>query len=289
MSGEGAVNTAVQHRLLSLGAHTHQATSEKCASAGKRRHNGAFVMTSRPFRLAQLTDLHWLADPAGRVYGVDTRSTGLEVLEAVKAWQPDALLLTGDLADRGEEAAYRDLAEAIGALPCYALPGNHDEPQRMARHLTVPDGPSPLGGWQLLPIDAWIADSEAGRLGPARLEALRRALDEINSPTLAASHHPPLSVGSAWADESGLLDGAAVLAALGGQPQVRALVCGHVHQALGAWHGNVRVLTSPSTGSQARPRRAQFEEDTRGPGYRRLWLYPDGRWSTQVYRISQKQ
>src|SRR5690349_13704045 len=70
------------------------------------------------FRLAVVGDLHCREDQHGRFR---------EMMRAVNA-EADALLLCGDLTDRGLPEEAKTLAEALAGLtiPCAAVLGNHD-------------------------------------------------------------------------------------------------------------------------------------------------------------------
>ena len=84
-----------------------------------------------PVRLAVLTDLH------SCVYGEDQQ----ELLAAVAALKPDAVLLGGDIVDdkMPEEAAWKTVASLAEAYPCAYVTGNHEwwsgEAERMCAQM----------------------------------------------------------------------------------------------------------------------------------------------------------
>src|ERR1700731_2125511 len=94
-----------------------------------------------PKVIVQLSDLHITA--SGELHGVvDSLATLQGVLHLLEtSGLPDLLLFTGDLADKGEPAAYhrlREVVEAFGArtgVPYLYLPGNHDERRAFRRDL----------------------------------------------------------------------------------------------------------------------------------------------------------
>ena len=64
----------------------------------------------RGFRLAQISDCHLSADPDKPYRGLRA-DTGLEaVIAATARWQPDAVLVTGDLSEDASESSYQRLA-----------------------------------------------------------------------------------------------------------------------------------------------------------------------------------
>lgn len=66
---------------------------------------------------------------------------------------------------------------------------------------------------------------------------------------------------------------------------MRLVLCGHVHQETDLLHEGVRFISSPSTCIQFEPLSRDFGLDSKGPGWRYLQLYADGRIETQVHRL----
>ena len=72
-------------------------------------------------------------------------------------------------------------------------------------------------------------------------------------------------------------------------PQVKLMVTGHLHQAIEIQQQGIEILTTPSTCFQFKPHCKNFTLDSLNPGYRVIQLFPDGRFKTQVHRLSGKQ
>ena len=65
----------------------------------------------------QLTDLH-IAPPGVPTQGVDLRANFLAGLQEAKAWQPDALVISGDLCfEVGNESVYRWIKAQLADFP----------------------------------------------------------------------------------------------------------------------------------------------------------------------------
>lgn len=249
----------------------------------------------RPVALVQITDTHLFADPAARYRGWCTDAALDRILARLgeDSLPVDAFLLSGDLAEDESPAAYTRLQAMLSAwdCPCYALPGNHDDPAVMRRYLTSAPGwqllgEARLGQWQLLLLDSRLAGSTGGQLSEAELHRARRVLDAGCDPCLIAVHHHPVAIGSAWMDGIGLANGAELIELATRYPQVRAIAFGHVHQRIDMRRRGLRLLACPSTWRQFMPGATRPCEDPhRGPGYRRLWLHPDGRLQTRIYRL----
>jgi 3',5'-cyclic-AMP phosphodiesterase len=83
----------------------------------------------------------------------------------------------------------------------------------------------------------------------------------------------------------GVEDGEELIALCDRHPEVKALVCGHIHQEFEQRIGGCSVLGTPSTCVQFKPRRAEFAIDTQAPGYRELTLLTTARCETRVVRL----
>jgi len=177
--------------------------------------------------------------------------------------RPDALLVTGDLADHASDDEYERLGEMLAALdaPIHVLPGNHDDRRALSRHFGVPDaGGEPvyhsadLGPLRLVLLDTTIPGEDSGALGSDQLDwldaELARAPDTL---TLIAMHHPPLVTGMALWDAIGLApaDRDRLGAVIERHPQVRCLVGGHFHRTITGELAGRTVLAVPSTYAQS--------------------------------------
>lgn len=245
----------------------------------------------RPVQLLQVTDTHLFADPAREIYGTNTADSLRATLQAASALgrRPDAVLVTGDVADDESRGAYLNFRRTLGELgvPVHCLPGNHDSPALMAELLDRDGfaycGRVDLGGWRVVLVDSHVDRDPSGFV---RAGELRRLDDDLRTadgrPALVCVHHPPLPLGSAWIDRVGLRNAAELLAVTDRHPNVRAIVAGHVHQQAERERGALRVLTTPSTYAQFTPGTADFLLDDRPPGYRWLTLGADGTLATEV-------
>ena len=239
-------------------------------------------------RLVQFTDTHLLVDPAATLRGART----LPRLQACLAharrhfFPVDAILVTGDVV-HDDPAAYGVVDLVLGDLdvPVLLIPGNHDVPDEMRRRLA--HRPFQVGGefrtangWQVLLLESWFAESAdgEGQLGDRQLTAVEDALAHDAAPhAFVFLHHPPVRMDSDALDELGLLDGAELCRTVAQHARVRGVCWGHAHQALDIYARNdVRLMCTPATAMQFRPRNPTFEVDDRPPGYRVIDLGADG-------------
>lgn len=245
-------------------------------------------------RIAQISDLH--IQPGGaRAYGVvDTAALLERCVARLNALRPppDVVLATGDLVQEGTPEEYARLRGILAPLaaPLHVLPGNHDD--RTALRAAFPDAAGADGGGfvqyaledgplRVVALDTLWPGEEAGRLCAERLGWLERTLAaRPAAPTLLALHHPPFPTGLAHLDGIGLREGAAELERIvRAHPQVRRVVCGHLHRAIHTRWAGVPASVAPATCHQAalelRPDQpAAFVAEP--PGFHLHWWRDDG-------------
>ncbi len=249
--------------------------------------------------LLQITDTHLFADDGGSLLGVATKDSFHAVLDAVEvAARPfEAIVATGDISQDHTEASYQRFCDGIARWPqpCFWLPGNHDYQPSMQSVLPSPQIKSchqVLAGehWQVILLDSQVKGVPHGELSDSQLAILEQALAaHPQRHALVLLHHHPLPAGSTWLDQHQLHNADAFWAVLARHPQVKAVLCGHIHQELDCLYQGVRVMATPSTCIQFQPDSHDFALDNNNPGWRILELLADGQIDTQVYRLTGRQ
>jgi len=241
-----------------------------------------------------ITDFHLFGDSKGQLLGVTTEQTLSTVIDNAlsRDGTPDVVIATGDLSQDGTPEAYRRLhaiLDAIGA-PVLCLPGNHDEPALLDLHLAGGNVRTArcnvLDHWQLIMLDTTSAGNVGGHLDADELAALEHALQakpELHA--LICLHHHPVPTGSRWMDGIGLNNADALFEVIDGYSNVKALLWGHVHQEFCADRNGVKLMSSPSTCFQFKPRSREFALDDASPGYRLLRLGSGGGLESVVRRV----
>jgi 3',5'-cyclic-AMP phosphodiesterase len=245
-----------------------------------------------PLRVVQITDCHLGERVGARLLNLDTDRSLAAVLDLVRTQQPhiDVVLATGDLSDQGSAAAYRRFLNATRDLSAHArwLPGDDAVTMRralagdarMQRNLL-------LDKWQIIMLDSAVPGEVGGYLDESELVALRSCLRAAPQHyALICVHHHALPVGCDWLDTQLIANAEQFWAVIDEFPQVRAVLSGHVHQRCEIRRKQVRVLTSPSTCIQFAPNSVDFRVDNEAPGYRWFDLHDDGRFHTEVERVS---
>jgi Icc protein len=246
---------------------------------------------ARLLRLVQLSDCHLPLDPQSNYRGLSADRNLASLLPAMRRWQPDWLLLTGDVSEDASAAAYGRASAHLSTVgaPVLALPGNHDDPAVMRPFFPNGCWNGPLSvaarGWQLVLLDSNQPGQVSGRFPAAALDALEHCLRSSQAAhVLLALHHQPVPVGSDWIDRYPLEDAAQFWAVVDRYPSVRCVIWGHVHQDFQQQRGDVLLLGAPSSVANSLPAREKFTLDLAGPACRWLELQPDGTIETGLLR-----
>lgn len=212
--------------------------------------------------LLHISDTHLLAG-GGRLYdrvaSEDHLRRLFEEFEASGA-RPEAIVFTGDLADRGEADAYRCLrrivdpvAEDLGAQVVWVM-GNHDD-RRAFRAELLGEAPSDapidavthVGGLRIVTLDSTVPGHHHGEVGDEQLEWLRGVLAEpAPDGTILALHHPPVPSVLELAASVELRDQRNLEEALVGT-DVRSILAGHLHYSSTATFGGIPVSVASAT------------------------------------------
>jgi len=248
-----------------------------------------------------------MADPKAALKGIPTRDSLMEVLayvdEGVQAgkWRFDHVVITGDMAHDEQLETYEALRELLGKWTsrCSLIPGNHDDRDciRQAFPQLVPRR-SPADGvflnfslavanWRLIGLDSHVDGEVAGHLDGRQLKWLSDQLTLHKAqPTILFVHHPPFSVDSPWLDAIGLREPSKLIELIQSFPQVRAISSGHVHQEFADVQNGLRLLTTPSTAVQFKPREPEPVYHAVPPGFR-VFQLEDDTFQTQVVRLAE--
>ena len=203
-------------------------------------------------KFIHLSDIHYLAN-AQTVRGIDPRARLEAAVSSISANFADAAfcMVTGDLTDRAEAAAYLDVKDILDrlAMPWHALIGNHDI--RAHARAALPDLPWHSDGFlqydlatdagRFIAMDTVREGHDEGRLDDARLDWLSRRLDaarDTGQDVYLFMHHPPFEIGIKWLDGMHMRDGDRLAAVLARPNNIRHLFLGHVHRPChGSWNG----------------------------------------------------
>ena len=214
--------------------------------------------------IAQITDTH-IKVPGRLAYArVDTTAMLRACVRelAVLDPRPDLVVHTGDLVDLGTAEEYAHFREILSrlAVELIAIPGNHDDRGEMRtsfpEHTHLPSaGPlqfaTQRGPLRIVGLDTLIPGEGAGELCNDRLEWLDATLAAARDlPTLVLMHHPPFLTGIEHMDQLGLRGRNEFAAIVAGHPQIKAILCGHVHRPIFTQVGGRTAVICPSPAHQ---------------------------------------
>jgi 3',5'-cyclic-AMP phosphodiesterase len=198
--------------------------------------------------IAQISDIH--AKPGGK---------SLAALALALAWletaRPDAVIVSGDVANPPWTEGYDLVREALEGLDCPVLmvPGNKDDRESMRasfpqmgwtadEHLSVA---RTIKGVRLVGLDVMVPGEKHGDAGPA-LGWLREQLT-VGEPVLLFMHQHPFNTGFGRVDIAmcrGVEDLADAIVM--GEARVMLLTCGHGHRAVFSVFAGAPAMMCPS-------------------------------------------
>ena len=212
--------------------------------------------------LLHLSDPHLMGGPEPLYGAIDSQSRLAQLFQEVQASgvRPEAVIFTGDLADKGEPEAYAKLraivdpaCEAMGARVIWAM-GNHDNRAHFRTGLLdQPADDSPVdrsyyvNGLRVITLDTSVPGFHHGELSGAQLEWLS---DQLETPapdgTILALHHPPVPSVLDLAVLVELRSQASLAAVLRGS-DVRTILAGHLHYSTTASFAGIPVSVASAT------------------------------------------
>lgn len=223
-------------------------------------------------KIIHISDTH-LVGAGQRIYGLDPRARLEACIADINARQSDAAfcILSGDLTDRGDRGAYRELREVLQDLriPWHLMMGNHDSRAELLE--VFPETPTDPHGFvqrvldtprgRVLLLDSVETGSHAGVFCEARAGWLAARLDEAGDrPAYLFLHHPPFDIGIPSLDRIRLREPGPLIRALEGRRNLRHLFLGHVHRPVsGAWRG------IPFSAVKSTAHQVAFDLQTEGP------------------------
>ena len=201
-------------------------------------------------KFIHLTDLH-LVDREKQLHDLDPAKRFSLCIDSINQYHSDAecCVVTGDLADRGDEDAYRFLAEQLQRLnmPCHLIIGNHDHRLRFREFF--PDTPLDAGGFVqytvettagvFLLLDTVKPGTHAGEYCLQRQDWLRTTLAQhADQPVFLFMHHPPFDLHLPSIDRIGLAEQQAFADVVSAHSNIRHIFFGHAHRPIsGNWRG----------------------------------------------------
>ncbi|MDI1290429.1 MAG: phosphodiesterase [bacterium] len=214
------------------------------------------------YTLLHLSDAHFLADKARLFGSVDTDRGLVAALARIEKSliSPDAIVVTGDLADLGESDAYvrlKSLVDPVAerlSVPVVWVMGNHDVRTPFAAELFGEDVTDQtqdrvwhVGGLRIIALDTSVPGYNHGELTDHQLDWLAAELS-VEAPvgTILAMHHPPISSPIEIMGIIELQERERLGSVLAGS-DVRAILAGHLHNSTYGTFAGIPVSVAAAT------------------------------------------
>jgi 3',5'-cyclic-AMP phosphodiesterase len=249
-----------------------------------------------PKRILQLTDLHLFSNQQSKLIGFNPykslQQVVAQVADSIAKKSPNLIALTGDISQDYSLESYKIAARIFNSLACptVAIMGNHDYPVMFTKVFPDPTNEAhklfSLDNWRILFLNSYWPEHVGGQLAKTELDFLQKTLAESKQKyVIIFLHHPVLSVGSDWLDKLNLSNTSQFLEIIDQYQNIKAVLCGHVHQDTMITRLGVSYISTPSTSWQFAVKTHNFKLDTLMPGYRWIDLYEDGTFQTGIERI----
>lgn len=213
-------------------------------------------------RILHLSDTHFVNEQRPLYGAVDCDAQLATLIERLRGSEvrPDAIVLTGDLADHGAEDAYQRLRAALDPVaaeydcPIVWVMGNHDDRRTFRRVLqddALGDGPvdhvTMVDGLRIIALDSTVPGAHHGQITPDQLEWLEAVLAvPAPSGSLLALHHPPVPTHLGLLQAVELRDAHVLESVLAGS-DVRAILAGHFHYPVSSTFAQIPVSVVAAT------------------------------------------
>jgi Predicted phosphohydrolases len=212
--------------------------------------------------LLHISDTHLLAGGRRLYDRVDSATHLAELFDELTAsrGRPEAIVFTGDLADKGEPDAYARLREIVepaatelGASLIWVM-GNHDDRAAFRSELLGEvatgrpiDRVHDVNGLRVIALDTTVPGSHHGEVTGDQLDWLAEEL-AFPAPhgTILAMHHPPVPSVLDLAVSVELRDQADLAEVLEGT-DVRSIIAGHLHYSSTAMFAGIPVSVASAT------------------------------------------
>lgn len=212
--------------------------------------------------IVHLSDTHFVAGDAPLYGAVDSETHLRELLTELvgSGARPEAIVITGDLADHGDPEAYAQLramiepvAAGLGAQVIWVM-GNHDDRGNFREGLlqqhpsTSPiDRVHWVNGLRIISLDSTVPGHHYGEVTGAQLDWLAEELSSAAPHgTILAMHHPPIPSVLDLAVMVELREQDNLAEVLEGS-DVRSIIAGHLHYSTTSTFAGIPVSVASAT------------------------------------------
>ena len=180
--------------------------------------------------------------------------------------KPAFSIITGDISQNGSTSGYKIAKEYISQIeslggPVIPVMGNVDNRTRFRENLlpgTKMEADNPcyysktIEGIRVIALDSLNPGKETGNLGEEQLDWLKKELTPLNGPTLITMHHPPftLHLPNGRTHTVFGIESMERFQRIVKNSNVKAVICGHMHQSLNARSKGIHYVVGPAALSE---------------------------------------
>jgi len=245
--------------------------------------------------IVQITDTHLFADQATELLGFYTHHLLVNIVDHVvcnPSIKPDLLLVTGDISEDESKKSYQLALSQFERLQCpiYWIHGNHDDEATLKAvfdrspsakkltQLTIP-------GWDFISVNTCRPGFGEGYIEDKEYQdfLLKIKTAKSNNTKIAVvMHHHPAPVNTPSIDEYMLRGGSKFLELIKQHPEIKLVICGHVHGDYKIAYDGFSIETCPATCFQYRKWMGELETENKR-GYKIFQFNPDLYTSSTIF------
>lgn len=252
------------------------------------------IAPKEALKVVQITDMHLFADKMQQLHGHCTYQNLAETIDCLLAAkeEPHFILVTGDISqDESAESCQlaREQFERLNAA-VYWIHGNHDaenivkpifEPSsrlQQLQHLTTPS-------WDFISINTCRRGMDSGYLEASELVSFWRRAEvaKSNHKNIAVvMHHHPYPVATPLIDACMLQQADNFLEQVKQHPEIKLMMCGHVHGDYQIAYGKQMIEACPATSFQWKKGTSTLETEKRR-GFKYFAFNADAYYASTIY------
>ena len=247
-------------------------------------------------KIVQITDMHLNKSRETNINGINTYDSAMKILKNIKTAEKhtDCLVLSGDISNDCSIESYSSLLNLLKdfEIPIYLMPGNHDSPSILRdisneKNIFYKNFEG-FGDWGLFMFNTKKEKSPNGLLKQEELIEFDKIIENDDYKyVFIFLHHHPVLIGSASMDSMIIENSDLLIQRIKKTNKVKAVCWGHIHNEFYMDIGPIKLFSTPSTCYQAKERSKKFVIDPNAsPGYRKIILNKDGKFDTEVIRVS---
>ena len=247
-------------------------------------------------KIIHMSDLH-IADNGKPIWETDTRAHfDMAIKRIAREQDIDAILISGDIADKGSVWAYDYVDKAMASLgiPTYICPGNHDNLSNMMHVMKFckVNGEVMIGDWKFVILDSTIPDLDdpsrnraRGELKSQDLHYIEHVASNSDSPICIVLHHSPIEPGG-WMNKKLLENREEFKERISKLERVKLVLFGHIHYPMTQHLKSAIYSSAPAIGFAFDKDLPKYQICDGNEGYSILHITGD---NAEIQRVTFKQ